>query len=327
MGAFGKLFGVGTGKRPCLAVLVAVCLLLTSAFIERGDAKKNGSEDGNGGKQATFGQAMSKQKKGDWEGAIAVYNALIEDLWATHPESILLPKSYMGRAYCALQVGDGDLAYQSWKDLWTTGAWANPNLPQSPEFEAYRLMVEENYAGAIRSFVSIINHLPEGTKKRQEAQMSLALCHTLIGTDKHYREARRLLEQVIDEAGDQRITAFAHWLNGLTLVAYLDLIAAQASFDAALATDPNLDPSVAAMEILDDQLSPSVNVKKSLGQSGVDLLQLAEDYANASYLTLSARLLEQEGNVEDAQSLYNQAEALLGQENVASQTFLNQLLP
>jgi len=322
MGAFGKLFGVGTGKTSLFVVWGAVCLwLLTGAFVDRGQAKNEAQTN------VSFGQAMSEQKKGNWENAITLYTALIEELWTYHPDSVLLPKSYMGMAYCALQLGDLDLAHQSWRDLWTTGAWANPNLPQSPEFEAYRLMVEENYAGAIRSFVSIINRLPEGTKQKQEAQMSLALCHTLIGTDKHYREARKLLDQVIDEAGDRRITAFAHWLNGLTLVAYLDLIAAQASFDAALATDPNLDPSEAAMEILDDQLSPSVNVKKSLGQSGVDLLQLAEDYANASYLTLSARLLEQEGNVEDAQSLYNQAEALLGQENVASQTFINQLLP
>ena len=331
MGATGKLFCRGSGKASLLVLAVVFFSVSPGPPIEKAQAKQNGNKHGNkgkghGGNHASFGQAMSKQKKSDWEGAIAAYNALIDDLWENHPNSILLPKSYVGRAYCAIQIGDLDLAYESWTDLWTTGAWANPNLPNSPEFEAYRLMAAEDYAGAIRSFVRLIGELPEGTKRRQEAQLSLAVCHILVGGNKHYKASRDLLEDVIEEAGDNRITAFAHWLNGLTLLGFFDALGAQASFDAALATDPNLDPSDAMLEMLDDQLSPSVNVASTLGQSGADLMQLAEDYANAWGLTMNARFLEAEGDIEGAQELYEQADALLGQDNVASQSFGNHLL-
>jgi len=63
--------------------------------------------------KATYGQARSKQVQEDYAGAVEAYLELIEDLWDTKPDSILLPKSYVGCAYCALKLGDVDLALQS----------------------------------------------------------------------------------------------------------------------------------------------------------------------------------------------------------------------
>ena len=92
-----------------------------------------------------YGQAISRQKQGDWAGAIDAYLSAIEDLLATQPSSMLLPKSYVGCAYCGARLGDTDLTYRCLLGLWTSEAWANPNLPASPEFEGYRFLAEGKY--------------------------------------------------------------------------------------------------------------------------------------------------------------------------------------
>ena len=299
------------GRKAGSAILAALigCFILF-AVAEEGFAKN-----------ATYGQANSLQKKEDWEGAVAVYLEVIEDLTLNKPDSNLLPKCYVGCAYCALKLGDGELAFQCMSDLWTTGAWANPNLPASEEFLGYTLMVEGKYSEAIDAFAAAIDKHQPGSKKRQEAQIALAICHTLIGGRGHNRLARELFETVAEEAQDTGLKAFASWCKGVDLLSLLDLVGAEANFERAWEIDPNFDPSEEIQNVLTDQLQPPANVAGALNDTGDDLAQLVEDYINAWYYTLKAQQQAEAGNIAEANELYSQANALWSQTFVASTTF------
>lgn len=270
----------------------------------------------------SYGQALSKEKQGDWQGAVEAYQAVIADLLAAHPDSILLPKSYMGCAYSALKLGDTDLGLQCLLDLWSTGAWANPGLPASPEFVGYQDLLAGQYADAIRSFETLSSQLPLGSKRWQEARIAVAACHLMIGTRGHSTLAWLILQDLSAQLGDKDLRAFAEWMNGVRFLALMDVGSAEQSFLLAQTYSPLFDPSQTLESIVKDQLQPPVDIDSCIGQSGADLAQLLEDYVRAWYLTLKAQSLEASGDSAGAEALYREAEGMWSQLNVSSTGFM-----
>jgi len=300
--------------------VIAVSTVLMSCFVPLA-VTEHCLAKGPEAKEGNYGQANSLQKKEDWEAAVNAYLAAIEDLTLHEPDSNLLPKCYVGCAYCALKLGDVELAFQCMSDLWTTGAWANPNLPASEEYAGYALMLEGRYSEAIDAFAAAIDKHQTATKKRQEAQISLAVCHLVIGGRGHNRLARGLFETVAKEAEDRGLRAFASWCNGVDLLSLMDLAGAEASFRTAWEIDPTFDPSVEMQKLITDQLQPPANAAGALKDTGDDLAQLAEDYVNAWYCTLKAEREAEAGNIHEANRLYSEANLLWNQTFVASTTF------
>ena len=269
----------------------------------------------------TYGQAISKQKQGDWAGGIEAYLAVIQDLLATHPDSMILPKSYVGCAYCALKLGNGSLAFQCLTDMWTTGAWSNPNLPSSPEFEGYRAMLDGRYGDAIGCLGRLVESQQPGTKRWQEAMIGLSLCHSMTGEIHHLWLSRKLLSELSEGVGDKKLVAFARWLNGVNHLAIGDSKQAQTWFASATEGDATFNPGETAVEVITDQLQPPASVSSALADTGKELGQLLENYVSAWGLTLEARKAEEAGNIGEALILYGQAHSLWQEQDVSSTGF------
>jgi len=254
-----------------------------------------------------YGQAISLQKKGDWEGAAAVYAALIPDLLKTHPDSTLLPKSYIGMAYCEVKMGDLALAFKYLLAVWESGAWVNPNLPSSNEFEGYQALLERRYADAMDAFAAaVMDHQP-GTKKRQEAEIAYAICHLIVGESAHVRIAQSVLETLRSETGDRRLVAFAKWGEGVSYLILGDVIPAEASFSSAQSEDPSFDPSAVLLDVLVDQLDPPADMRTMVSDTGAELSQAVEDIVRAWYLIAKANVEVKTGHQSEADTLRQEA--------------------